>query len=69
MPLDVECGDVEAGAAETFHVFAEFGPTHLEGLDHFAVEVRGWLDEFGEGGDVEGRVADDGAVGKIADPA
>ena len=69
VPLDVEGGDVEAGVAKTFHVFAEFGPAHLEGLNDFAMEVGGRLDEFGECGDVEGRVASDGAFGKIADPA
>ena len=38
-------------------------------MDDFAVEVRRRLDEFGESGDLEGRVTLDGAFGEIADPA
>ena len=69
VPLDGESGDVEAGTVESFDVMAEVAPTHLESLDDFAVEVGGWLGEFGKAVDLKGPVAGDGAVAEVANPA
>ena len=50
-------------------VRSQFAPAHLERLAHFAVEVAGWLRQFGEQGDGEASVAGDRSVGEITDPA
>lgn len=68
VPLNGEGRDIEAGAVEAVDVAAEIAPVHLKGLDDFAIEVRRRFDEFGESGDLEGRIADDGVAGEIADP-
>src|SRR5579862_3982831 len=69
LPLHSERRCIETGAAQTLNVATEVTPAHLESLNHFAIEIRRRLSEFGEAGNHEGRVVRDGAAGEIADPA
>jgi len=69
LPLNGEGRSVKAGATQAVDVAAEIAPAHLKGLDDFAIEIRGRLNEFGESGDDKGRVVGDGGAGEIADPA
>ena len=68
MPLDGERRDVKAGALQAVDIPAEVAPAHLEGLNHFAIEIGGRLDEFGQRRNFKRRIFFDRAAGEVADP-
>jgi len=69
VPLHGESGNIKAGVVKAGNVVPQAAPAELKGLEDFAIEVGGWLGEFGEGGDLERGVALDFGLGEITDPA